>query len=144
MPLRMEMGFDDSQPVEAAETAGRLRPLGWRELCARLAAAQDLRREGLFAADATLAGAPGRTSVQTFGTGGSFHHPAAMLLLGTGGSRPVSDLSAGITSHKARKNEERVNPASSVNGKYANGKTDDMQRPVASAPRPEQSRRELP
>lgn len=134
----MEMGFDDSLPVEPGETAGRLRPLGWRELCARLAAAQDLRREGLSGPGA--AGLPTVDGLATEGSRegreGSFHHPAALLLLG-GLAQPVS-------TSDGRKYQERVNPPSSVNGKYAGGTYGTTQRLAVSAPRPDQSRRELP
>ena len=64
----MELGFNDQFGVESGEEQRGLRPLGWSELCARVAAAQDLRREILNAG----------TCVD--GGGASFHRPAARLL----------------------------------------------------------------
>jgi len=131
----MDMGFDDSHPGETGDAAGRLRPLGWRELCARLAAAQDLRREVSI-----LSGLLGRTGERSKTGGGSFHHPAAMLL--QGGALPEAGLELGT--HQNYQAEGRVNPSSSTNGKHAGGTNGTMQGRTVSAPRPEQSRRELP
>lgn len=64
----MELGFNDQFGVESGEERLGLRPLGWSELCARVAAAQDLRREVLSA------------GTGADGSGASFHRPAARLL----------------------------------------------------------------
>jgi hypothetical protein len=71
----------------------RLRPLGWHELCARLVAAQDLRK-------AVKQALPGSTTLQG---GASFHGLAARLL--TGGENV----------------ETPVNPTRSTNGKAEGG-----------------------
>ncbi|WP_225207423.1 hypothetical protein [Novosphingobium huizhouense] len=67
----MDLGFNDVWGGEAAVDAQRLRPLAWADLCARLVAAQDLRREMQPERDrpALDAAAPA-----------SFHRPAAQLL----------------------------------------------------------------
>lgn len=69
----MEMGFFDHQWRDAGGNPGDsdapLRPLGWNELCARLAASQDYR--GLLTGDA---------SALAVRRAGSFHRPAARML----------------------------------------------------------------
>jgi len=65
----MDMTLPDSRAFAAPDAQGIPRPLGWDELCARLVAAQDLRR---------LHAMPG--TAQTTSTGGSFHPLAATLL----------------------------------------------------------------
>ncbi|MCW1382343.1 hypothetical protein OLX02_05865 [Novosphingobium sp. KCTC 2891] len=67
----MDMGFTDLWGIDLDEARRDLRPLGWSELCARLAAAQDLRRA---VSAQRLAAAPGG------GRGASFHRSAARLL----------------------------------------------------------------
>lgn len=70
----MDMGISDIQWQEAvrrdaSEAKGRMRPLDWRVLCARLAAAQDFR-------DAlTQSSGQAANSYPA-----CFHHPAARLL----------------------------------------------------------------
>lgn len=69
----MELGFFDQQWREAGGNPGDsdapLRPLGWNELCARLAASQDFRE--LMTGDASALAAR---------RVGSFHRPAARML----------------------------------------------------------------
>ena len=70
----MDMAFSDSRAIESYDIPGVRRPLGWSELCARLVAAQDLRR--------LQSGADIRPGVTAGGTatGGSFHLAAAHML----------------------------------------------------------------
>ena len=70
----MDMGFTDSLAFESQDSAAKLRPLGWSELCARLVAAQDLRR---LQAGARIAGASGTGTDAPLG---SFHEGAALML----------------------------------------------------------------
>lgn len=98
----MEMGFIDPNWHESGgavvATPEGLRPLGWRELCARLAAVRDFR-------DA-VAAEPGAGSpcCTTDRSGASFHRSAAMLLADPGHGGHI------------------VNPMSSANGKGGGGK----------------------
>lgn len=68
----MDMGFTDSRSLVASDMAPALRPLGWSELCARLVAAQDLRRARMAGFARLAAGAAGPV--------GSFHGAAAHML----------------------------------------------------------------
>ena len=68
----MDMGLSDSRAQSATDCAPGLRPLGWSELCARLVAAQDLRRD-----QAGLARLAGRMQGAL---SGSFHDSAASML----------------------------------------------------------------
>lgn len=99
MPLGMDMGQTESRAFEAPPEATALRPLAWGELCARLVAAQDLRR---IQAHDTLQAGPHT---------GSFHHGAAALL---GSAEP------GIPRVEAGR-QDFVNPTSSANGKGNQG-----------------------
>jgi len=105
----MEMSFSDSRPPVPADSSPGLRPLGWRELCARLVAAHDTR--GVLA-EAGRSPGTGRSSGTTIGGSSadlghvfSFHESAATLL------RSVETEAEGL-----------VNPASSANGNDAEGK----------------------
>lgn len=112
----MQMGFDDLRGLAGAESGTVLRPLHWAEFCARLEAAQDLRR---LSRDAVPASSP-------VGTGlGSFHRVAAWMLREAG-------------------SEERVNLMSSTNGKTEESKT--VMKPNRPSPAPlgALTRRELP
>jgi hypothetical protein len=94
----MDMGFSDSRSFDPSDGAVGLRPLGWSELCARLVAAQDLRRQADRAGRAVTGGlAPAAV--------GSFHRGAAHMLEHHG---PVQDF---------------VNSTSSGSGKGNQGKT---------------------
>lgn len=90
----MDMGFTDparaAYPTGTSDSDAPLRPFGWSELCARLAAGQDFRRFGA----AEPAGAPVRPVA-------SFHRSTAQWLAGPGESGNI------------------VNPMSSANGKAA-------------------------
>lgn len=97
----MDLGFSDSRGFAPSDSAGGLRPLGWGELCARLAAAQDLRRAGL--AVATAATEQASTA--------SFHQASAILLRGEAGPRQVEQA------------EGHVNPIVSANGNHGHGTT---------------------
>jgi hypothetical protein len=69
----MDMLFTDSQPVSPRDSGQLLRPLGWSEFCARLAAAQATRRvlgQGAVAEDVR----GDRLS------GGSFYYRAATAM----------------------------------------------------------------
>jgi hypothetical protein len=90
----MDMVFHASRTADAADSAQELRAIGWTELCARLVAAQDLRRE--FDAGAN-AGA--------IAVAGSFHRAAAHALA------------------RQRISEGRVNPNPSGDGKGVFGTT---------------------
>ena len=73
----MDMGLTDSRAFDANDVETALRPLGWGELCARLVAAQDLRR--VQAPDRS--GFPtGRDSGDFAPDSGSFHRVAALML----------------------------------------------------------------
>jgi len=94
----MDMGFIDSPAPEPGDSVQGLKPLGWRELCARLAAAQDLRR--ILTEGSALPQISGEAS---------FHRPAARLLIRSvrverNGSSPINP-------------EAVVNPIPSANGK---------------------------
>lgn len=97
--MAMDMGHTESRAFDAPPEAGTLRPLGWSELCARLVAAQDLRRVAATTADAR---APRQ---------GSFHQGAAALI---GSAEP------GAQSAEAGP-QDFVNPTSSTNGKGNHG-----------------------
>lgn len=82
----MDMGFTDVWGDGTDEKRG-LRPLGWAELCARLIAAQDLRR----------AVRPPGASPPGLAGAASFHRPAAEMLLDVAsmgsagaGKRPIN------------------------------------------------------
>lgn len=120
MPVVMDMGFTDSRSFDpgqrdAGEAGQGLHPLGWGELCARLVAAQDLRRAQAEMAPATREAGPG-----------SFHTMAARmldsLLARAAAQRVGIPLSAGVSAG-AEKDEVRVNPMSSSNGKVTQGNT---------------------
>lgn len=98
----MEMGFHDCRPPEAGESTQELRPLGWRELCARLAAAQDLRR--------ILSDGDDRPHAQG---AASFHLPAARLL--------VSGTPGDFQSDTQHHDESGVNLVFSANDKVRQG-----------------------
>ena len=104
----MEMSFFDHQWRDSAgnpaDSDVPLRPLGWNELCARLAASQDFRE--LIAGDGAALDAR---------RVGSFHRPAARMLAG------------------APRGGHDVNLNSSANGK-AEGVTRGAADAVASSP----------
>ena len=99
----MEMAFIDPyrhEPGSAvAGTPDGLRPLEWRELCARLAAARDFR-EAVAIEERLGESEPGNVGRPV----ASFHRPAALLLADAGHGGQI------------------VNPMSSANGKGARGK----------------------
>jgi hypothetical protein len=70
----MDMAFPDSLALDSHDVAVAMRPLGWSELCARLVAAQDLRR---LQARANVSGARGTDASPP---AGSFHGAAAHML----------------------------------------------------------------
>jgi len=90
----MELAFHISRTADSVESVQDLRAIGWSELCARLVAAQDLRR--------TFDACPadGASAVA-----GSFHRAAARALA------------------RQRECEGPVNPNPSGDGKGALGKT---------------------
>jgi hypothetical protein len=126
----MDLGFDDLRGKAGAESAGVLRELHWAEFCARLEAAQDLRR---LSQDAALA-PPGGTSP------GSFHRVAAWML-----HRAQSQgTKESWIRDRNNDREDLVNPTSSANGKME-GSTKVM-KPNRPSPPPKGSadRREVP
>lgn len=118
----MDMGFNETWPPHGAQEE-RLRPLTWADLCARLSAAQDLRRETGRLAAQVRSGA-GQAA-------GSFHLSAAAWLRRD-------------ESNPGEHPEACVNPMPSVNGKVAGATTgataEHPQNPIPD----EISRRELP
>ena len=77
----MNMAFPDSRAFDTGDGAQTLRPLAWSELCARLVAAQDLRRHRQGQGqgqDNHAASAPGTPPDGLHG--GSFHGAAAQML----------------------------------------------------------------
>lgn len=95
----MDMGINDTRPLVPADSGPGLRPFGWTDLCARLAAAQDTRR--VLALSASAAGEGG---AQPDEAAGAFHRSAAALLL-----------------HAGTNAEAAVNPNPSANGKHEPG-----------------------
>lgn len=90
----MDMVFHASRTADSVDSAQELRAIGWTELCARLVAAQDLRR----AFD-------GRATERASAVAGSFDRAAARAL-----------------AHQ-RESERPVNPNPSGDGKGALGTT---------------------
>ncbi|MFC3670971.1 hypothetical protein ACFOOT_06005 [Novosphingobium pokkalii] len=121
----MDLGFDDLRGLAGAESAGMLRELHWPEFCARLEAAQDLRR---VSRDAALA-VPGGQNL------GSFHRVAAWMLLRADERKPGDRLGD---------HEDLVNPNSSANGKMEGSTT--VMKPNRPSPLPQgvADRREVP
>jgi hypothetical protein len=74
----MDMGLTDSRAFDANDLETALRPLGWSELCARLVAAQDLRRDQAGHFGSAVAGADAGTASGV--APGSFHRAAARML----------------------------------------------------------------
>jgi hypothetical protein len=114
----MDMGLTNSGAFDARDVDAALRPLGWSELCARLVAAQDLRRiqdprvrviSGLLQKDRPHSeGTGGGFAKSDFG---SFHRVAALML------------------ESGRGRQDFVNPTSSSSGKDAQGKPVDTREP---------------
>jgi hypothetical protein len=119
----MDMQFDTFW-TPGVDSNRALRPFGWSELCARLVAAQDTRREA-------LSGFACESAAQSDSAGGSFHSLAATLL-----SRDEA-----IEPSEA---EDVVNPMPSANGKYAGDTRGGRREPAEDLSRAELSRRELP
>ncbi|SMC80057.1 hypothetical protein SAMN06272759_107155 [Novosphingobium sp. B1] len=92
----MDMTFNDPGAFVTADPVSGLRPMTWHGLCARIVAAQDLRRVLEAGGDSDAAAATG-----------SFHGAAARLI--TSGFPGVSTV--------VEEGNRRVNPTSSVNGK---------------------------
>jgi hypothetical protein len=116
----MDMGHSDSRGFDANETARGLRPLGWSELCARLVAAQDLRRIQAEAAQRAARGPDQGLPA------GSFHNAAARMLerAGTGqaaGDRNASEGPPGMPPAIASGAEGFINPTYSTYGKGNQG-----------------------
>jgi hypothetical protein len=109
----MNMAFSDSRAFDPGDITLALRPLAWGELCARLVAAQDLRRHQVLAERGNAAGAGLPT--------GSFHRGAAHMLL-----------------HHER-SQDFVNPTCSINSKGNAGKTVDSREPLLTARTPRQA-----
>jgi hypothetical protein len=124
----MDMGLTNSGAFDARDVDAALRPLGWSELCARLVAAQDLRRvqeprtlpiSELLQMNRTRSEAvAGGFAKSEFG---SFHRVAA-LMLETGRGR-----------------QDFVNPTSSSSGKDDQGKPVDTREPPLIARDPRQT-----
>ncbi|BEV02327.1 hypothetical protein [Novosphingobium olei] len=119
----MDLGFNDVWGGDSPTDAQGLRPLAWSDLCARLVAAQDLRREVQ-----ALAGVP----MVTGGAPASFHRPAAQLL------RDIV-IPPGTTDR-----EEGVNLSPSGNGKDDDGTPWSHTVTSRKSPTDSPSRREKP
>ncbi len=119
----MDLGFLDVWGGESDERRG-LRPLGWSELCARLVAAQDLRR----AVRPPVAPPASRPGVEV----ASFHRPAARMLL------DVASMGGDAGS------ERPVNYLHSEIGKADSGKPDSIQEAPRLIPSERPTRREKP
>jgi hypothetical protein len=92
----MDMSFNDPGAFAPADTGSGLRPLMWHDLCARIAAAQDLRRAFDFGQAQGDVVSPG-----------SFHGMAARI---------IASGFSGVSAHGGM-DEVLVNPTSSANGK---------------------------
>jgi hypothetical protein len=114
----MDMGLSDSRAQSATDCAPGLRPLGWSELCARLVAAQDLRRD-----QAGLARLAGRTQGAL---SGSFHDSAASMLERAGTAHVSPEPGGGAQGF--------VNSTSSTSGK-GNQFTTDLASEISLIPR---------
>lgn len=126
----MDMQFNDSRTFGTNDSAQELRPLGWSELCARLAAAQDLRRSGgpgIGMEVGPVADANGRW--------GSFHHPAALMLLH---DQPLPEWGS------PEQVEHGVNPVCSRDGNDGGGTPVDIKTTSPNSSGAEPIRRELP
>jgi hypothetical protein len=109
----MDMGFTDSRAFDANAVEAALRPLGWSELCARLVAAQDLRRTQ---AGQLVQVVPGAGAAMSSGReSGSFHRGAARML---------EHFDAG---------KDCINPTSSTYGKDNQGTSVDSRQTSLSA-----------
>lgn len=99
----MDMSFNDPGGFATGEGAIGLRPLTWDGLCARISAAQDLRR--------TLRAAGANLGVNAAGSAlpasGSFHRQTAAF---------IASGIQGVPPHTGA-GERVVNPNSSANGK---------------------------
>lgn len=92
----MDMSFNDPGSFAPADVGTGLRPLAWHDLCARIAAAQDLRRAFGQLENAGEAVSPG-----------SFHGKAARI---------IASGFSGVSAYGGM-DEVAVNPTSSMNGK---------------------------
>ena len=110
----MDMSFNKPGVFAPADFGAGLRAMTWHELCARIAAVQDLRR---VVASANAGG-------DTISTG-SFHGRAAQII--------ASEFS-GVPAHSAE-GEGLVNPTSSANGKAQFGTTTTTDDRAAVGPR---------
>lgn len=129
----MDMEFTTSRAFETDDSAPGLRPLGWSELCARLAAAQDLRRIGapgwLIAGD---------VASHADGRWGSFHHPSARMLLDGSSGQPLPEWDG------PQQAEGPVNPNCSMDGNDGGGTPWGIKTTSPNSSGAELIRRELP
>jgi hypothetical protein len=122
----MDMSLTDSRAFDAADPDAALRPLGWSELCARLVAARDFRRDrdngaGQHAARSESglrpqSGAAVGTVLAAGTAPGSFHRGTARML---------ADIDKG---------KRDVNPTSSTYGKDNQGTPVDSRNTSLTAP----------
>lgn len=110
----MDMSFNQPGVFAPYEFGAGLRPMTWHELCARIAAVQDLRR-------ALASASAGVEATST----GSFHGRAAQII--------ASEFSS-VPAHLVE-DEGAVNPTSSVNGKAQFGTTSTTDDRPAVGPR---------
>lgn len=110
----MDMSFNKPGVFAPADLGAGLRAMTWHELCARIAAVQDLRR---VVASANA----GEEAIST----GSFHGRAARI---------IASGFSGVPAHLAE-GEGFVNPTSSANGKAQFGTTDITDGRPAAGPR---------
>jgi len=92
----MDMSFTQPGVFAPTEAGAGLRPMTWHELCARIAAVQDLRR---------VMASAGQSDDAIFS--GSFHGQAARLIASGFSGAPAQRMES----------EGIVNPTSSANGK---------------------------
>jgi len=110
----MDMSFNQPGVFAPSEIGVGLRPMTWHDLCARIAAVQELRRV------MALAGAE-EEAIST----GSFHGRAARII-----ATAFSSVSA-----QSNEGEGLVNPVSSANGKAQLGTTVQTDGRPAAGPR---------
>ncbi len=118
----MDMSFNDPGGFATGDVAPGLRPLTWDSLCARIAAAQDLRRALTARPGQGSADAHGTAAGATLAASGSFHRQAATF---------IASGIAGVSPHMGM-GEHFVNPNPSANGKANPGKSESLNTMVRS------------
>jgi hypothetical protein len=118
----MDMSFNDPGGFATGDAALGLRPLTWDGLCARIAAAQELRRALTSWSGLAETGHRVAATGDAVNASGSFHRQTATFIAsGIAGVSP--QIEAG---------EHLVNPNSSVNGKANPGTLESLNTGVRS------------